>query len=108
MGEKLKPQFKRWLAIDREIRAGNYPNCTSFAARFELGPKTIWRDIDYMKYQRNWWRSGRRKHHPRVEIGRRRMNNPGKKCYPDSNHVQIYVMILSFDIPAYPPLQKSS
>ncbi|HEY5893409.1 MAG TPA: WYL domain-containing protein [Chthoniobacterales bacterium] len=33
------------------LQAGKYPNCRSVAAEFEVTPKTIQRDIDYMRYQ---------------------------------------------------------
>jgi len=48
---KFKPQFKRLLFIDRQIRERCYPNCTALAEEWEVSPKTIQRDIDYMKYE---------------------------------------------------------
>jgi predicted DNA-binding transcriptional regulator YafY len=47
---KFKPQFRRLLFIDRKIREGRYPNCTSLGAEWEVSAKTIQRDIDYLKY----------------------------------------------------------
>ncbi|NQU40386.1 MAG: WYL domain-containing protein [Lentisphaerae bacterium] len=50
---KFKPQYRRLLFIDREIRRANYPNCRSLAAEWEVSPKTIQRDIDYLRYELN-------------------------------------------------------
>lgn len=33
------------------LQSGKYPNCQSVAREFEVAPKTIQRDIDYMRYQ---------------------------------------------------------
>ncbi|HEY5742607.1 MAG TPA: WYL domain-containing protein [Terrimicrobiaceae bacterium] len=33
------------------LQSGKYPNCRSVAEEFEVAPKTIQRDIDYMRYQ---------------------------------------------------------
>lgn len=47
---KFKPQHRRLLFIDRKIREGRYPNCSSLGLEWEVSAKTIQRDIDYMKY----------------------------------------------------------
>jgi len=47
--QKFKPQYRRLLFIDRKIREGGYPNCTSLAREWEVSYKTIQRDIDYLK-----------------------------------------------------------
>jgi proteasome accessory factor B len=47
---KFKPQYRRLLFIDRKIREGKYPNCSSLASEWEVSSKTIHRDIDYLKY----------------------------------------------------------
>ena len=50
MGDtKFKPQYRRLLFIDRMIRQGNYPNCTGLAKSWEASPRTIQRDIEYLK-----------------------------------------------------------
>ena len=41
--------LERMIAIHRAIREGGYPTCSSLAKRFEVTPKTIQRDIDYMR-----------------------------------------------------------
>jgi len=48
---KFKPQYRRLLHIDRKIREGRYPNCSSLAAEWETSTRTIQRDIDYIKYE---------------------------------------------------------
>jgi predicted DNA-binding transcriptional regulator YafY len=39
------------LFIDRKIREGKYPNCSSLGEEWEVSAKTIQRDIDYIKYE---------------------------------------------------------
>lgn len=39
----------RIYQIDRKIRDGEYPNCTTLAKEFELHPRTIQRDIEALK-----------------------------------------------------------
>ncbi len=46
---KFKPQFARLLFIDKKLRAGLYPNSTSLAGEYEVSPRTILRDIDFMR-----------------------------------------------------------
>lgn len=48
---KFKPQYRRLLFIDREIRAGRFPNCTGLGKKWETSARTIQRDIDYLKYE---------------------------------------------------------
>jgi predicted DNA-binding transcriptional regulator YafY len=48
---KFKPQYRRLLFIDRKIREGRYPNCSSMAEEWEVSAKTVQRDIDYLKYE---------------------------------------------------------
>jgi len=48
---KYKPQHSRLLFIDRKIREGRHPNCSSMAGEWEVSRKTIQRDLDYMRYQ---------------------------------------------------------
>lgn len=44
-----KVQRYRILRIDEAIRSGGYPNASSMAKRFEVSPRTILRDIEYLK-----------------------------------------------------------
>ena len=46
---KFKPQYRRLQFIDRIIRQGQHPNSSSLAKSWEVSPRTIQRDIDYMK-----------------------------------------------------------
>jgi predicted DNA-binding transcriptional regulator YafY len=50
---KFKPQYRRLLFIDDRLRSGRYPNCSDLAAEWEVSPKTIQRDMDYLKYDLN-------------------------------------------------------
>ncbi len=51
---KFKPQYRRILFIDQKLReaAGRerLPNCTSLAEEWETSPKTIQRDIEFLKW----------------------------------------------------------
>lgn len=51
--ERTKAQFPRLLELDRQIRAGDYPNCLKFAAYYEVSQKTIQRDVDFLRDQMN-------------------------------------------------------
>lgn len=44
-----RSQFRRLAELDREIRAGRYPNCFSFAKDWEVSRRTIARDIEFLK-----------------------------------------------------------
>ena len=46
---KFKPQYRRLLHIDEQIRKGGYPNCTTLGRAEEVSYKTIMRDIDYLR-----------------------------------------------------------
>lgn len=48
---KFKPQFRRLQFIHGEIRKGQYPNCRTLATEWETSPKTILRDIQYLKWE---------------------------------------------------------
>jgi predicted DNA-binding transcriptional regulator YafY len=47
--KRSKTQAERLLALDKQIRGNEFPNCTSFAAEWEISTKTAQRDIDFMK-----------------------------------------------------------
>jgi len=49
--ERNKSQFTRLMELDRQVRAGKYPNCLTFSKQWEVSQKTIQRDVDYLKYQ---------------------------------------------------------
>jgi proteasome accessory factor B len=46
---QFKPQYRRLLHIDRKIREGAHPNCSSLAEEWETSTRTILRDLDYLK-----------------------------------------------------------
>ena len=48
---KYKPQHARLLFIDRKLREKHFPNCDSLAREWEVSPRTIRRDLDYMRYE---------------------------------------------------------
>ena len=52
---KFKPQYRRLLFIDQKLRqSGSHeklPNCTSLAEEWETSPKTIQRDIEFLKWE---------------------------------------------------------
>lgn len=54
---KDKTQLLRLLFIDRKIREGmrgkSMANCSSMAAEYEVSAKSILRDIDYLRHQRD-------------------------------------------------------
>lgn len=47
--KQSRPPLVRMYALDERLRSNQYPNCTSLAAHFEVHPKTIQRDVDYMR-----------------------------------------------------------
>ena len=48
---RTKIQWARLEVLDRMIRDGEFPNCFSFAKKWEVSYKTVQRDIDYMRDQ---------------------------------------------------------
>lgn len=48
-----KSQLARLAFITNEIKGGEYPNCQKLGKKWEVCSKTIVRDIEYLKYQRN-------------------------------------------------------
>ena len=55
--QRDKTQLLRLVFIDRKIRegmrSGIYANCSSMAKEYEVSSKSIMRDIDYLKNQRD-------------------------------------------------------
>nr|WP_320009444.1 WYL domain-containing protein [uncultured Desulfobulbus sp.] len=48
---KNKLQHARLLFIDRQIRDKRFPNCASLAEEWEVNPRTIRRDLDYLRFE---------------------------------------------------------
>jgi predicted DNA-binding transcriptional regulator YafY len=44
-----KLQYTRLLFIDREIRSGRLPSASDIAGKYEVNPRTIQRDLEYMR-----------------------------------------------------------
>jgi proteasome accessory factor B len=42
-------QFRRLAELDRQVRSGKCPNCTSFARDYEVSRRTIARDVEFLK-----------------------------------------------------------
>ena len=51
--ERSKTQYKRLLELDKKIRAGEFPNRSTFSQEWEVSIKTVGRDIEYMRDQLN-------------------------------------------------------
>jgi predicted DNA-binding transcriptional regulator YafY len=49
--QRTKAQYVRLMELDRQIRAGKYPNCLTFAQEWEVSQKTVQRDIDFLRDQ---------------------------------------------------------
>ncbi len=48
--EKLsRSPWRRILQIHEKVRAGEFPNCATLAAHFEVSTKTMHRDVDFMR-----------------------------------------------------------
>ncbi|NOU35186.1 MAG: WYL domain-containing protein [Kiritimatiellaceae bacterium] len=47
--KRSKTQAERLLDLDRRLRNGESPNCTSFAAEWEISTKTAQRDFDFLR-----------------------------------------------------------
>ena len=48
-----RPPLQRMLQLHREIQAGRFPNCRKLANALEVSPKTIQRDIEFMRSRLN-------------------------------------------------------
>jgi len=50
---RSRPPLQRMLHIHEELRAGRRPNCSTLARELEITPKTVQRDIDFMRDRLN-------------------------------------------------------
>ncbi|NQU46532.1 MAG: WYL domain-containing protein [Chlorobium sp.] len=46
---EFRPPMVRMQYVDLQLRANRYPNCSGIARYFDISPKSIQRDIKYMK-----------------------------------------------------------
>ena len=44
-----RPPLRRIMAIDQMIRSGEYPNATTAARQLEVHPRTIHRDLEFLR-----------------------------------------------------------
>ena len=44
-----RPPIERMMQIHERIKSGTYPNCTQLAKEIEVTPRTIKRDVDFMR-----------------------------------------------------------
>ncbi|MFA5689214.1 MAG: WYL domain-containing protein [Kiritimatiellales bacterium] len=51
--KRSKTQAERLLDLDRRVRNGEFPNCTSFALEWEISTKTEQRDFDFLRDRMN-------------------------------------------------------
>src|SRR5689334_2543797 len=49
MRTATRPPLERIAALDRAIRAGRYPNASTLARELEVCPRTVQRDIDFLR-----------------------------------------------------------
>lgn len=47
----LRPPFKCIMRINEALQAGLFPNCTTLSRSIEVEPRTIKRDVDFMKFR---------------------------------------------------------
>src|SRR2546423_9198275 len=46
-----RPPLERMMRLHAALKARHFPNCQKIAAELEVSPKTIQRDIDFMRYR---------------------------------------------------------
>lgn len=51
MHHAARPPLARIMSIDQAVRAGTWPNARTLAERLEVDPRTVRRDITYMRDQ---------------------------------------------------------
>jgi predicted DNA-binding transcriptional regulator YafY len=49
MHRATRPSLERFAALDRALRAGRFPNATTLAGELEVSPRTVQRDIEFLR-----------------------------------------------------------
>lgn len=49
--QSSRPPLERMMSIHARLKAHRFPNCRKIAEELEVSPKTIQRDIDFMRYR---------------------------------------------------------
>ena len=49
---RKRPPLARMMKIYELLQEGKYPNCSTLAAELEVSPKTVLRDIDFVRDRR--------------------------------------------------------
>ncbi|HEY2157664.1 MAG TPA: transcriptional regulator [Isosphaeraceae bacterium] len=49
MHRATRPPTERFAALDRALRAGRFPNASSLAGELEVSPRTVQRDIEFLR-----------------------------------------------------------
>src|SRR5690349_24995099 len=48
-----RPPIARMMHVHSRLQSGRFPNCTKLAQELEVSPKTIQRDLEFMRYRLN-------------------------------------------------------
>jgi predicted DNA-binding transcriptional regulator YafY len=51
MYQAVRPPMRRIMTIDQAVRAGEWPNAITLARRLEVNPRTIRRDLAFLRHQ---------------------------------------------------------
>jgi predicted DNA-binding transcriptional regulator YafY len=52
MHRATRPSLGRFAALDRALRAGRFPNATTLGGELEVSPRTVQRDIEFLRDRR--------------------------------------------------------
>ncbi len=68
---QTRPPIDRMMQIHSELAAGKFPNCSTLAHRIEVSPKTIQRDLEFMRDRMSLplvWNAQRNGYHYTEEV----------------------------------------
>src|SRR5947207_960587 len=49
MEQASRPPLRRLVTVDRRIRGGDYPNARTLAGELEVHPRTVLRDLEFLR-----------------------------------------------------------